>query len=184
MSTTARILNDSDSYRREELIDGEVVVMSATPSSRHSCIVHNLTRLFGNYLHGKSCRVYSENLEVHLSERDHYVPDITVVCDRSKLIDDIYYGAPALVVEVLSPSTAKYDRFKKLPVYRQAGVQEYWIVDINNCAIEVYHPQDGSEEIYFDPSVAKREEGSPVEFVCGVFPDLIIRLEDVFYDLW
>jgi Uma2 family endonuclease len=73
-----------------------------------------------------------------------FEPDIVVVCDPSKLDDKSCNGAPDLVIEVISPSTAKYDRVLKFRKYQNAGVKEYWIVDpelksVQVCILENNH---------------------------------------------
>ena len=64
-------------------------------------------------------------------------PDITVVCDRSKIDSHGCKGAPDLIVEILSPSSLRTDRLVKLRLYQRAGVREYWIVDPENRTVQV-----------------------------------------------
>lgn len=93
-----------------------------------------------NFLDGKQCRVYPAPFGVRLFEQngerpedvDTMVePDISVVCDRGKIDKYGCKGAPDLIIEVLSPSTRRHDRLVKLNLYQRAGVQEYWMVEIN-----------------------------------------------------
>ena len=72
-----------------------------------------------------------------------FVPDFMVVCDREKIKADGVHSAPDLVLEVLSPSTAKNDKGYKKSVYESSGVPEYWIVSPKEKSIEVYLLQDG-----------------------------------------
>jgi Uma2 family endonuclease len=65
-------------------------------------------------------------------------PDIVVVCDFSKLDERGCNGAPDMVIEILSPSTAQKDRFLKFNRYLEAGVREYWIVDPDAPSVQVY----------------------------------------------
>jgi len=66
-------------------------------------------------------------------------PDILVVCDEENMDDNgRYHGVPSLVVEVLSPSTRSKDMLKKLSLYMLSGVQEYWIVDLENNSVITY----------------------------------------------
>jgi Uma2 family endonuclease len=74
-------------------------------------------------------------------------PDIVVVCDRSKLDGKVVNGAPDMVVEVTSPSTAKYDKHKKLKLYQSAGVKEYWIADPDLNMIQVFLLDNGQYTI-------------------------------------
>jgi len=117
---------------RCELIGGEVYAMSS-PSAEHQTICFEIGRQIGNYLVGKTCRIFLAPFDVRLNAAgadDTVVqPDILVVCDRRKIRRDCCVGAPDLVIEILSRSTDWKDRHKKFKTYRDAGVREYWIVD-------------------------------------------------------
>ena len=116
-----------------------------------------------------------------------------VVCDRDKLKPDGVHGAPDLVVEVLSPSTGRYDKGHKKDVYEKHGVREYWIVSPGDLSIEQHVLEDGRfvlRDIYalYPPYLLKRmtddEKAALVtEFHCTLFEDLTVRLEDVFMDI-
>jgi len=176
--------------RREELIDGKIVAMSPA-STNHTFTSGNIYLIFGNYLHGKKCTPISDGSTVYLTDEDHFVPDMMVVCDPDKIKPDGIHGAPDLVVEVLSPSTAKNDRAHKKEVYAKCGVQEYWIVDPANKSVEVYRT-NGIELVLHDvyalhpdwmlARMSEKERAAVVtHFKCGLFDDLDISLEDVFY---
>lgn len=135
-----------ESDERLEVIHGEAVMM-APPSSRHQEISFELGRQLGNYLDGKPCRVYPAPFGVRLFEQDDdgsedvdtvVEPDLSVVCDRSKIDRYGCKGAPDLVVEVLSPSSLRHDRFVKLGLYQRAKVREYWIVDPEYQSVQVF----------------------------------------------
>ncbi|MCL2352336.1 MAG: Uma2 family endonuclease [Firmicutes bacterium] len=136
-------LNFDDGVRAE-IIDGRVVMM-AEPSQRHEEISIELTRQFANFLLGKRCRVFGSRFGVKLFKNRHtiVVPDLLVVCDRSKLNGKICDGAPDLVVEILSPSSSGYDKVVKFNQYLQAGVREYWIVNPDDDTVTVYTLEDG-----------------------------------------
>lgn len=90
--------------------------------------------------------------------KDWVQPDLIVVCDENKITDKNIIGAPDLVVEVLSPSTAKNDRLIKFNSYEKAGVKEYWIVDPYNQTIEVYLLENGAftrSGVYFKDETIK-----------------------------
>ena len=152
---------------RIEIVNGEAFMM-APPSSRHQEIVAELTRQFGNYLEGKKCKVYPAPFGVRLFEGDGDTPedvdtmvepDLSVVCDRSKIDKHGCKGAPDLVVEILSPSTQRHDRLVKLSLYQRAGVREYWIVDPDSRTVQVMLRDNGGSlqlhEIYSRGDVAK-----------------------------
>lgn len=179
--------------RREELIDGEIVMMSPA-STGHTCVAGNIFYIFKNYLKGKKCIPFGDGVLVHLTDENKFVPDGMVVCDRSKIKPDGVYGAPDLVVEVLSPGTAKNDRTRKMEIYEQCGVREYWLVSPSDKFIEVYWLDGGKfalHDIYTLPPdwmLARMSDAEKkaveTEFKCRLFDDLIIRLDDIFDDLF
>ena len=156
-----------DEDERIEIIDGEAVMM-APPVRIHQEISGELFRQLANFLEGKQCRVYPAPFGVRLFARDGdgpedvdtlVEPDISVVCDRSKLDQHGCKGAPEMVIEILSPSTLRHDRLVKLNLYDQAGVLEYWIVDPQNRAVQVFRRDGGAAlricEEYGHTQVAK-----------------------------
>lgn len=170
-----------DGPEQMEIIDGEPLMM-ATPKRLHQAVVGGITRLIGNYLEGKKCRVYPAPFAVRLFEQEGdnpedvdtvVQPDITLVCDPKKLDDTGCKGAPEMVVEVLSPSTQRYDRIVKLELYQRAGVGEYWIVNPADQTVQVFLLKDGllrPHESYGRTDIAK------VNSLDGCF----IELERVF----
>ncbi|HHY21422.1 MAG TPA: Uma2 family endonuclease, partial [Bacilli bacterium] len=103
------------------------------------------------YLRGKECAVFGSPIDVclfaHRNTPDDEIqdwlhPDLVVVCDKDKITTRNIVGAPDLVIEILSPSTARNDRVTKFHRYEKAGVKEYWIVDPLNEYIEVYERQE------------------------------------------
>ena len=105
----------------EELIDGKAVLMSPRPATNHNQTAFNIASIFKNFLKGKPCRVFPDGTDLYLTDKDRFIPDVMVICDRSKIRDDGIHGAPDLVVEVLSPSSIKRDRVYKKRVYEQCG---------------------------------------------------------------
>ena len=141
-----------DENERIEIINGEAVMM-APPSRTHQEVSGALFAQLYTFLEGKKCRVYSAPFAVRLFEKDGDTPedvdtmvepDISVVCDSSKLDDAGCKGAPDLVMEILSPSTMRHDRFTKFNLYQRAGVREYWIVDPSSNSVQVFVLEDGN----------------------------------------
>ena len=135
-----------DENERIEIIHGEAFMM-APPSRIHQEISGEIFRQLANYLEGKRCKVYSAPFGVRLFERDGdspenvdtvVEPDISVVCDQSKLDDHGCKGTPDMLIEILSPSTLRHDQLVKLNLYQQAGVREYWIVDPMSKSVQVF----------------------------------------------
>ena len=122
---------------RWELIEGVAYAMSS-PTSFHQAILVNLARIIGNHLKGKPCKVFFAPLDIlfpRLEEQDEndvdtvVQPDLVVVCDRSRIRPYGVWGAPDLVVEILSPSTSRKDFREKYNLYQRSGVKEYWVID-------------------------------------------------------
>jgi Uma2 family endonuclease len=128
---------------RYELIDGVAYAMSA-PNDRHQAILMELARQIANFLVDKPCKVRPAPYDVRLfyeeDESDDVVvqPDISVICDESKRGTDGCHGAPDMVVEILSPSNTAIGMQRKLELYRDAGVREYWIVNPDHNIVTVY----------------------------------------------
>lgn len=140
-----------DEDERIELIDGEAVMM-APPSTSHQLISMELSRQLANFLEGKKCLAIPAPFAVRLFEREGdppasvrtvVEPDISVICDRSKLDAHGCKGAPDMVIEILSPSNRRHDRLVKLDLYQRAGVREYWIVSPEAQTVEVFLLEDG-----------------------------------------
>ena len=152
---------------RAEIINGEPVMM-APPTTAHQLISGEIFRQLANYLEGKKCRAIPAPFAVRLFEKDGEAPedigtvvepDISIVCDTSKLDKHGCKGAPDMVVEILSPSTQRHDRLVKLSLYQRAGVREYWIVNPEDQTVQVMLLDDGGvlqlHEVYDRQSVAK-----------------------------
>jgi len=128
---------------RYEIIYGTAYAMSA-PSVYHQAMLMELSKQFAVFLTGKPCRVYPAPFDVRLfyekDESDDTVvqPDITVICDKNKRGKEGGRGAPNLIVEILSPSNTAIEMHRKFILYRDAGVQEYWVVNGDFKAVTVY----------------------------------------------
>lgn len=177
--------------RREELICGKAVAMSPSPRWNHIAASGNIYNIFFNYLRGKKCTPVQDGFDLFLDEENQFVPDFMVVCDPDKIKNDGVHGAPDLVVEVLSPSTAKNDKTLKKDIYAKYGVREYWLVHPVEKSIEVYRTS-GTEFVLYDvyslhedwelAQMSEAERAAVVtHFKCSLFDDLDISLEDIFY---
>ena len=133
-----------------EFIDGKIYYLG-TPNIKHLDLTGELFLKFKAYLHDKSCKVIAPcEVEIDYDSNPHntltLVPDLVVVCDREKITKNRVLGAPDLVVEVLSPSTAKRDKGTKYNKYQSAGVKEYWIIDPEAEEVMVNLLNDGEYE--------------------------------------
>ena len=155
--TPAYIRHTADEYfalpdgDRKELIDGVFYDM-ATPSRTHQKILGELYLAFRNCIdtQAKDCEVYFAPAAVRLDCDDKTMvePDLFVICSPENYLEREYYGAPDLIVEILSPSTRSKDMFIKLNKYRFAGVREYWVVDPKEKQIHVYLFEKGNERLH------------------------------------
>jgi Uma2 family endonuclease/transcriptional regulator with XRE-family HTH domain len=138
---TTQILSDIGEDRRIELIDGHLII-NEMPGLAHQMLVQNLGKIIDRFIEknkGK-CLVFSVGVNVRLDEDDYTVviPDITVLCDRSKMEEKGIAGAPDWVIEVISPSTRSLDYKTKMLKYMNAGVREYWIIDLEKSEVVTY----------------------------------------------
>lgn len=131
--------------RRVELIDGVFYDMSS-PMIVHQLAAVTLVRQIGDYIDKKkgSCIPFVAPVDVQLDcdNKTMVQPDVMIVCDKNKLTKRCVMGAPDFIVEILSPSTKKKDAFIKLAKYQQAGVREYWMVDLEQQRVVVYFFED------------------------------------------
>jgi Uma2 family endonuclease len=133
---------------RVELIKGHIFKMSPAPSMRHQKISILLSSEMFNFLKGSTCQIFSAPFDVRLplppkkvkgDKVDTVVqPDIVVVCDEGKLDERGCFGAPDMVVEILSPGNSRHEMRDKYDLYENAGVREYWIVDPDREFITIY----------------------------------------------
>ena len=168
---------------RVEIIDG-VLYMQATPSPEHQEISMNLATQIAVYLKGKSCKVYAAPFSVRLLTKGDerkaedvkkvVEPDITVVCDKSKIDNQGCKGIPDWIIEIISPSSIKHDRVTKFNQYEKAGVVEYWIVEPEGKILSVFLLQ--SDGRYGRPEIYTEED----KIIVSIFPDLTIDLSAVF----
>ena len=136
---------------RAELIDGQIYYM-ASPTWTHQRISMFLSRKIGNYIESENgnCEVLTAPFAVFLNndDKNYFEPDISVICDISKLDEKGCHGAPDWIIEIISPGNKTMDYFKKLFKYQAAGVREYWIVDPTKELVMVYRFEKEEMEQY------------------------------------
>lgn len=139
---------------RWELIDGVAWNMSPAPARRHQKMLGDVHLVFREYFEGKSCEVYLAPFDVFFPADENQnmydvttvvQPDLSVICDPNKLIDQGCYGAPDLAIEILSPYTMKKDLNEKFRLFERSAVLEYWIVDLGNRFIRIFKLQETRE---------------------------------------
>jgi len=174
---------------RTEILNNFIVNMSPSPLINHNRVTRNIQNIFFNFLENDTCEVFPDGTEITLTEKDRFLPDVSVVCNPSIIKRNGVFGTPELIVEVLSPRTEKRDRGYKKSVYEAVGVKEYWLVDVDKRTIEVYELLEGRFELhniyglYPNYLEEEKDEEMPTEFPSLVFPELTIPLEKVFHKL-
>lgn len=159
--------------QRAELIDGQMYMM-APPSKTHQTVFGSLFSEIHQYIRKKKgiCQVFAAPFAVFINDDDkNYVePDISIICDPSKLDEKGCHGAPDWVIEILSPSTIRTDCGIKLFKYRTAGVREYWTVNPKIHTVNVYdfEHDEKTNQYTFDDEIP----------VC-IYDDLVIRIADL-----
>lgn len=167
---------------RCEVIDGRLISYNFSPSKNHQMVLGQLHRRFGNYLENKPCEVMIAPFDVYLfadensltDDTDNWVePDLFIICDDEKLKENGLFGAPDMVIEVLSPSNPKNDKIYKLNAYEKAGVQEYWIVDPQYQMVDVYLLE--GDRLRLNRTYSSQEAVS-----VHIFHDLPVDLNQIF----
>ncbi|MCI9438766.1 MAG: Uma2 family endonuclease [Lachnospiraceae bacterium] len=143
---------------RAELIGGQFYYMAA-PSRMHQEILSALHAAIYNYIksNGGSCKVYPAPFAVKISkEKDTIVePDISVICAPDKLTDRGCTGAPDWIIEIISPGNPGHDYIRKLNLYMNSGVREYWIVNPMKSTVNVYdfEHEKGTDQYVFKDTI-------------------------------
>ena len=156
--------------------------MQAAPTWQHQSISGELYRQLANYLVDNPCSIFTSPFDLRLpdanedDEETTFVvqPDIVIVCDKTKLRKTGYFGVPAIIIEISSPSTTRRDRVLKFNMYEKAGVKEYWIVEPEGKYISVFTLQENKR--YGRPEAYTDEDTVPM----SIFPDLVVDLKQVF----
>lgn len=127
-----------------ELINGRLVITDRT-SVAHNNAVAEIAMAFRQFIRDKNgeCKVFTENVALYCNElcddeKNFFLPDVMVVCDKSGIKDDGVHIVPKFVAEVTSTSTKTLDYVEKMAIYSKIGVQEYWIVDLQRKMIVIY----------------------------------------------
>ncbi len=139
-----------DDRNRYEIINGELV-MTPAPKIAHVEAISNLMRELTSFVkENKLGKVYTASCDVLLGEENVVQPDILFIAKANKKVitEDNVKGAPDLIIEVLSPTTAYYDLIEKKELYEKFGVKEYWIVDPKKQWVEIYVLEDKKYKLH------------------------------------
>lgn len=152
--------------------------MAPAPNRFHQKLVTTLARLLGNWVNEHDAGdLYVAPFDVKLTEVDVYQPDLSFFAtDRLHVLTDAGAdGPPSLVVEVLSPRTAAYDRDVKRDIYARTGVDELWLVDPDARTVAIYRLQD-------DATTPVATMGTGAELTTPLLDGLVLAVDDVFED--
>jgi len=167
---------------RLELIRGKIFKMRPAPATIHQTIAFNLGGILYNSLKGKKCRAYPNPFDVRLpvknKEKDDDIisvvqPDMSIVCDESKIDARGCCGAPDLIIEILSPGNNKTDLKLKYELYEEGGVREYWLVFPIEESVFVFLLDNNNK--YSSTAYA---EGDIIH--SKVIPGLKVKFNDIF----
>ena len=164
---------------KHEFYQGLVYEVYAMTGARdaHVTAAGNIFALFKSHLRGTPCRTYIADMKLQADELDSYFyPDVFVTCDPRDKASEYHKAYPLLIVEVLSPSTAGFDRGDKFAAYRKiASLKEYALVDTSNGAVDLFRKDDSGRWV-----LHPGEERETVEFASiGLTAALATLFEDV-----
>lgn len=149
----------------------------------HSEVITNFVAIVYNQLKDNICRVYPDNVQYKWTvgtETKTVIPDASINCRVHAKKGNSFYDIPRFVMEVLSPSTEKYDREEKKELYRQQEIDEYWIVDWRKRQVEIYtldYDENENPQYYLFNTVT---EENKEELNIVHFPHIKIVFDELF----
>ena len=154
---------------RHEYVDGEILAMTGS-SIPHNDIALNFYTALRPHLRQRGCRVNVSDVKVQANKNSRYFyPDLVVSCKPEDLKSRKFIEHPKVIIEVLSPSTASYDRHKKLKYYRQIpSLQEYVLIDSEEITVEVYQRGEGKMWLYYPYTQGDAIALKSLDFECPI----------------
>lgn len=167
---------------RWELIEGRAYAMTPAPGTAHQRTAVELTRQIANFLVNRPCELFTAPFDVRLLEGDEtdeeiatvVQPDISFICNGSKIDEKGCRGAPEWIIEIVSPSTAATDHIHKLALYERHSVEEYWILHSTDRVVTLFRLTE--DKTYGKPQYVEAKRQLPVR----LFPELTIDWDLVF----
>ena len=166
-------------------LDLQILDMAgATPE--HSAVIVNFVSAIRKQLRNSTCFVYSDNVQYKWKtkegEQKTVIPDASINCQTKRKRGSNFVGIPRFVMEVLSPSTEKYDRGDKMDLYRQQELEEYWIVDWRRKQIEIYElDYEGDIPKYYLWQTITESNKSELKIIH--FPHIKITFDELFDEI-
>ena len=157
----------------------------ATPE--HSLGIVNFVSAIRKQLKNSTCFVYSDNVQYRFraenGEEKTIIPDASINCRTKSRRGNTFMDAPRFVMEVLSPTTEKYDRSEKMELYRQQEIEEYWIVDWEKKQVEIYQLdyENGTPRYYLWKAIT---EANKEELKILHFPNVKITFDELFDEVY
>lgn len=150
----------------------------------HSTVIVNFVAAVRKQLKNSTCYVFSDNVQYRFKTDDGenkiVIPDASINCRTKSRRGNTFIDAPRFVMEVLSPSTEKYDRGEKMHLYCQQEIDEYWIVDYKEKSVEIYeldYNDSGKPQYYLWKMITEENKN---ELKILHFPRINITFEDLF----
>ena len=168
---------EAGQVERHEFVDGEIFCMAGA-DDRHVTVGLNIAMALRQHLRSTPCRTLMVDMKVQVAQaKSYFYPDVFVTCSTVNPLNEMVEREPKLIVEVLSPSTANYDRTDKFAAYRQlTSLEEYALVDIENRRADVY--RRGSEDVW---SLHPFATGQGLAFASV---DLVVTADDLFAEVF
>ena len=171
-----------------EIIKGKIMAMSPAPSAEHQGISWRFSGCLFNFLKDKPCRAFTAPFDVRLFDRHKSLianreifsvvqPDISVICDKTKIDSQGCLGAPDWVIEILSKGNSKKEMQLKYQLYQESGVKEYWLIYPYEKAVHQFVLDDNSEKYQLLNMYCGEDIATP-----HLFPNLQINLNEIFED--
>ena len=166
-------------------MDLQILDMSGA-RPEHSAVIVNFVSAIRYQLKNSTCYVFSDNVQYKWSTKDGeektVIPDASINCRVKSRKGNCFLDVPRFVMEVLSPSTEKYDRNEKMELYREQEIDEYWIVDWIEKKVEIYNLDYENEvpKYYLWKIITEKNKG---ELKIVHFPDLKITFDELFDEI-
>lgn len=153
---------ENQQVERHEFYRGEIFAMVGARRA-HGCVVVNLSAALRSHLRGSPCRAFTEGMKLQVADDAIFYPDLLVTCDQADLATEMIFRAPTLIIEVLSPATASYDRGLKFATYRRIpSLREVIFVDPDSKRIDGFRRNERDEWVLHDMSDGPALEAASV----------------------
>lgn len=152
----------------------------------HSLVIVNFVSAIRKQLKNSTCFVYSDNVQYRFQTDDGenkiVIPDASINCRTKSKRGNFFIEAPRFVMEVLSPTTEKYDRGEKMELYRQQEIEEYWIVDWRQKQVEIYELdyENHTPQYYLWKTITEKNAD---ELKIIHFPNIKITFDELFDEI-